>query len=212
MDKHRVLYIDIVKGFCIIWVVWFHTLHPRFVDAYYHVPLFFFISGFYLTDKPDFIAKRFRRLIVPHIKYFIAMYPFWILLHFWDYRTISNFNWDAILYLFRVSDDRFIAWNGPLWFLPILFILSMTSYYINKSKHKAYVNWTIIATLFCFYTQLKGWGALRYFIYLSYFLLGYQIRNIFVLPPPSVYNNFTITATTPIDAMLLCRASYTSGY
>ena len=180
MDKHRVLYIDIVKGFCIIWVVWFHTLHPRFVDAYYHVPFFFFIAGFYLTNNPDFIAKRFQRLIVPYMKWFIAMYPFWILLHYWDYRTLSNFNWNAILYLFRISDGRFIAWNGPLWFLPVLFILSVLTYCLNKIKYRNYIHQLIIACIFLFFTQIKEWGVLHNFIYLSYVLLGYQMRNLFI--------------------------------
>lgn len=180
----RIQYIDSVKGLCIIWVVWFHTLHPSFVDAYYHVPFFFFISGFYINNKKDFITKRFKRLIIPHIKYFIAMYPFWILLHLWDYRTISNFNWDALFYLFSVSEDRFIAWNGPLWFLPILFVLSIIEYFINKCKYNHIINWSIVSFIFISFNQVKSWCVFHYLIFLSYFILGYQIKRLFIIPPP----------------------------
>lgn len=48
MVGKRIDYIDYLKGLSIIWVVWYHTVHPWFVDFSFRMPLFFLASGIFL--------------------------------------------------------------------------------------------------------------------------------------------------------------------
>lgn len=47
MEKKRIEYIDLLKGFSIILVVWFHTAHPAVIDYSFRMPLFFLASSIF---------------------------------------------------------------------------------------------------------------------------------------------------------------------
>lgn len=65
----RVDYIDYLKGLSIIWVVWFHTVHPWFVDFSFRMPLFFLASGifFKIVDIKTYVQKKTNQLLVPFV-------------------------------------------------------------------------------------------------------------------------------------------------
>ena len=73
--KQRDVYVDIVKGWGIILVIWGHSSLFMFDEIYaFHMPLFFFLSGCFFSTKLDFIdftKKKFRQLIVPYIFFLI---------------------------------------------------------------------------------------------------------------------------------------------
>ena len=59
-QKKRIDYIDYLKGLTILWVVWYHTSHPEFVDYPPTMPMFFFLSGIFFKPYPllEFIKKK----------------------------------------------------------------------------------------------------------------------------------------------------------
>ena len=70
--KKRVEYFDIAKGFSMICIILGHLGIGR-VNSFvftFHVPIFFLISGYFLSDKltmEEFIKKKAKRLLLPYL-------------------------------------------------------------------------------------------------------------------------------------------------
>lgn len=176
-DK-RIDYIDLVKGFAILWIVWWHAGVPIFAQPYYHVPIFFFISGMFVNKKDSFITsiqKTIQRIGVPFLFLYIISYPYRMIVYLWDHRTLSGFRWNSILDLFKIEwRADYLYVNVPLWFLVCLFVLQLSYYFINKLPQ-----WSIwilaIASAVCFIftqhipTPLMINNAMHY---LTYYAIG----------------------------------------
>ena len=126
--KERIDYVDLVKGITILWIVWYHSGFYAFGD--YRNPIFFFASGvfFKLTDFHTFITKRLRLIVIPLLFFYLASYPYHILLHLWDMRTFEGFEWGSIFQIFDVAPNRdHLSLNAPLWFTITLFVIQTIS-------------------------------------------------------------------------------------
>lgn len=135
IENKRIEYLDFLKGFAILWIVWWHTCHPSFVDPYYHVPLFFVISGLFFKPYPfkDFIRKKTETLLIPFVFFYIISYLYRIVVHLWDFKTIKGFPWMNILDVFKCMPNGDYLWvNVPLWFLLCLFNVCILYYFIHK--------------------------------------------------------------------------------
>lgn len=70
-DTKRVQYIDIARGIAILCIILGHQgiSDVNRVVFTFHVPIFFFITGYFINDKlgiKDFIKNRVRTLLVPY--------------------------------------------------------------------------------------------------------------------------------------------------
>lgn len=71
-EKNRVQYFDIARGIAMICIILGHlnnSLINRVVFTF-HVPIFFFISGYFMNSKcgiKDYARNKLRTLIVPYI-------------------------------------------------------------------------------------------------------------------------------------------------
>lgn len=131
--SERIDYIDLLKGFAILWIIWIHTTHPDFVGGPYRIPIFFFASGIFFKKRKfkEFLTKRLNTLIIPFFFFYLISYPFRIIVHFWDFRTLSNFNWLSILDLFKsVPQWDYLSVNVPLWFLLCIFVIQVIYYFL----------------------------------------------------------------------------------
>lgn len=109
--KHRLQYIDIAKGIGIFLVVLGHVYRGNAVQNWlysFHMPLFFFISGwlydgknFFIDGYCVFIIKKARKFLLPYIVFLFVNFVYWAIVE-------RNF---------RAFDQ------GPLWFLPVLLIV-----------------------------------------------------------------------------------------
>lgn len=63
---------------------------------------FFFMSGIFFKTEPfnAFMKKKAKTLLIPFIVFYLLSYPFRIIVHYWDFRTISTFEWKCIFDLF----------------------------------------------------------------------------------------------------------------
>ena len=76
--KKRIEYIDLVKGICILMVVWIHCTREKGtpLDNLFfciRMPLYFFLSGMFFKSGIsfiDFIIKKINKLIIPFIFFF----------------------------------------------------------------------------------------------------------------------------------------------
>jgi fucose 4-O-acetylase-like acetyltransferase len=146
-------WIDIAKGIGILCVVVGHAINQlnpenvtiilltiRNVIYSFHMPLFFFLSGFllnYSTTTLEFIRKKVKRLVVPYFFAYILISIFlcisYILIKVPD--SFSGFHY--FLGMLYGTLPGFMAQTGtdifnPLWFLPSLFCALIISYMLLR--------------------------------------------------------------------------------
>ena len=202
----RIEYIDIARGVGIILVVMGHndfasTISPFFYHVIYsfHMPLFFFLSGFFLNISVPFVEyfkKRFNSLLKP---YFFTVF----LIYFTTvaFGVTMSFQ-TALLRIvkFFYGAGYYLDWV-QLWFLTNLFVVSLYAYLflvVADRLHNRWLRWGLllltlwIGTLFLqtFYPftislfgksyQLYGLPFSLDLVLLSgfYFLLGNEVRQI----------------------------------
>ena len=145
INNSREEYMDIAKALGIILVVMGHAQSVGHNMIYlFHMPLFFFISGYFYKDiyseKPNLlIKKRFKNLYIPFIKYEILFLIFHNL--FVKFKFYTNFEGRIFdmntLKDFFVSLTKILTFNGtellviPLWFLPSLFLTTVLFCFIS---------------------------------------------------------------------------------
>lgn len=119
MENKRLQYLDIAKGIGIFLVLWGHLLPDGFLDDFiyaFHMPLFFFLSGFLLCKKrketkKDWKMKLFYQLIVPYL-----CFSFFYLL--WELVVIKETAIGMIYLAWQTVTFRGMA---PLWYLASLY-------------------------------------------------------------------------------------------
>ncbi len=200
MPSERVEYLDVAKGISIFLVASFHSeirgyLHSLF-DAIglFRLPLFFFVSGVFLSLKSDFfgfVIRKFDALLKSYLIILFALGCFSII-----FRGDSVLNLAWILY----GTAETIKW-APMWFLPHLFIVSVMGYLIAKYffSLNAFQNYLAIIVIFAvgiYFANFissthmspllngKNVGLPMSFevslISLGYFLLGYKLKGMVV--------------------------------
>ena len=114
MRRSRIQWIDIAKAIAIILMVLGHSRIPNSLHNFiysFHMPLFFFLSGWTTSWEKDsiiaFIYKKINSLIIPFILYSIVV----ILI-------LPNIDKSVTLGSFICN-----GWQGyALWFIPVLFL------------------------------------------------------------------------------------------
>lgn len=173
--------IDILRGFCMIWIVWYHTNHPQFVDYPFFNATLFFVSGILFKEYPWklFLKKKFNQLLVPFCFFYIIYYFFLVALNYAKYHYVS----DDILYsIFGVFglytyNEAFIV-NYPLWFILALIIIQSISnclLKIIKSRHLLFALSVVISCIGYYYVQSIPTPFMlgRSLPFLVYFLSGF---------------------------------------
>lgn len=186
----RIEYIDYLKGLSIIWVIWYHTTHPAFVDYSFRIPLFFFVSGIFFRPYPlkKFLSKKINTLIIPFIFFYIIYYLFYIALWFIKYKNLTEFDFSNIFQLFGLYKgyENFVI-NPPLWFICALLNLQILLYLIVRIiNNKIAITLVAIALtlLGIFYsfeipTPFMIGRSLNYFIYYTMgYLIGSNISSL----------------------------------
>lgn len=133
MNK-RVDYIDFIKGLTIWVVVWFHTTHPNWLNAWLVSSVFFFLSGYFFRRKPiiSFLNEKVKTILIPFVFFYLISYPYRIFEYFWDNRTLSGFNWTYLFDVFNFQPQTdYLFINVPLWFLLCLFFVQILYYFVS---------------------------------------------------------------------------------
>ena len=175
--KIRIDYIDLIKGLTIFGVIWVHTCHYDWLTPILVNSIFFFLSGFFFKRKPmrDFLDTKASSMLIPFLFFYLISYPFRMVVHYWDYRTLSTFDWGCIWDIFDVSTRTdYLFVNVPLWFLICLFAIQVIYYFVS------YLNKWLIAVLaiLClmlkdlFYSFPAPFMINAAFYYMGFFALG----------------------------------------
>ena len=118
MGKKRNSTIDIYKGIGIVLVMMGHIGFgdiSSYIAHAFHMPMFFFISGFLYQKKQEsfkvWIQRKIGALIVPYLVFGIINYLFWIVIQFQKGESISL---SPIFHLLSVNTTGLAS--GSLWF------------------------------------------------------------------------------------------------
>lgn len=149
-NKERTPLYDVAKGICIISVVLGHLgIATRFV-YFYHLPIFFFISGLFFNAEKhsfkDFLLKKIKSFYVPYV---IISLLFAII---FDFQNMKNIKYVLRIFLF----DGKAPFTGTFWFIPCLFINSTIAFITEKLtvKFDKKIRQGIYLGLFCFYVVM----------------------------------------------------------
>lgn len=136
-------YLDALKGVGIFLMIIGHVMSPiRNIVFSFHMPLFFFVSGYLYRDRivRDILANSSRKVLFP---YFITCIFIWAVFIIRD----GNWKWGLSLFLANGTDT---VWNqtglmvGPLWFLICYVVSILEFHYVLKIRGKVFQLLTIL--------------------------------------------------------------------
>jgi acyltransferase len=189
MSSNRIKWIDTCKGIGIILVIIGHTpIDPiaRSIIYAFHMPLFFFISGYFFSaDKhknvKNYTISKFKTLLIPYISFSIIAFLF---LRFLFDQPIAK---RVFLEEMIISKRNNISFDDPIWFLTSLFTIEIIYYllakYIKNSKALLLIIILIAFMSTVVFKVFSGgnilpWSLDQSLYYLIYFGFGHFIKKI----------------------------------
>lgn len=127
----RLSFIDILKGFTIIWVLWMHMDLPEIIYPSVQMPIFFFISGLFYHAKAPTLWQQIKsdsyRLLLPVLMFSLLAYVVGI--------AKDTIEWNG-----SISDYiNTILSSSIVWFLIALFYFRSLAYPCVKRHKPIYV-------------------------------------------------------------------------
>ena len=134
--RERVHWIDVLRGMAILAVVLSHQSATELWKTYFfsfHVPLWFFVSGYlFPTDaRVDYAAlrrKRWRTIVAPYFWFSVLTYPFWLVVgRRYGIDAVPDVHWwqPLVGILYGSGQGHWMLHNVPLWFLPCLYMTDL---------------------------------------------------------------------------------------
>jgi len=149
-EKSRIEYFDIIKGIGIIFVILGHmTRFTSFSNKAiytFHMPLFFLVSGYFISFKDkykDFVKKKATQLLIPYIFSCVCVLIIQIVKQLIDGKSLVQIfqTFGKLIYAFVYGSGMeyykpfYIPPIGAIWFLLALFISLIT---VRKSLEYKY--------------------------------------------------------------------------
>lgn len=133
MQDNRIDYLDTLKGVGMLMVVLWHidVFNVPWINGLW-MPMFFVISGLFFkssNNPKQYILKKTNGILVPFLTFYILSYIAFYLCN-WLAPNIIKTSASGILDIFTQKQ----YFNGPIWFLLSLFIVSLMMYYISSLK------------------------------------------------------------------------------
>lgn len=168
-SKIRLNKYDNLKGLAIILVVLGHII-PRFDDFavyaniynfiyIFHMPVFFFVAGYFSNIAKNSDIKSFKSLMVPFFLFSIFWYIF-------DYLIRGN-----------VSEVPFIFPPSVLWFLLALFFMKLFLPIFVKIKHVFWILLGLALLIGILDIPNNILAFSRFLCFTPVFLVGYYYKN-----------------------------------
>ncbi len=208
MEKKRIEFIDLAKGFCILLVVFnhIHETDLMLCSSIFRMPLYFFLSGLFFKTYSgfgEFMLKKTNRLIIPFLFFFCLGATLYFVLWRWTPNLRGGIETDNVYS------------NIPIWFLLALFEVNIISFLLIKLAHGKTLPCMILFAL----AGAAGYliECFNYNIYFffdtaltsaPFFFAGYIVRQKTNMLQPNKYDKFwlpvTITCFSIVAATYLC--------
>lgn len=186
----RERWIDYAKAIGIILIVLGHTEFPHSKYLYwFHVPLFFILSG--LTFKPkkysfrNLFQKLVNSLIIPYITFGLLNVTLSNIVHG------HNIFESLVRYLFLFIGGQYATgFIGVFWFISVLFFVELLCKLILNKFGRKRVLYALIPLLFLYFLVLKDialpLGVNLVPLGLFYFFIGHHFRERIAKPQPAL--------------------------
>ena len=196
--KQRIEYIDLAKGFCILFVVLYHIGGPfenadlNRIMSCFRMPLYYFLSGLFFKQYAgffDFVLRKINKLIVPFVFFILIRYLIYcgMILITGDFSHISL----LLTNIVNGFQHETVYLATPLWFLISLFETSLIFSLLSIISSKLIIrerNKDIFIALMSFFIGIIGYGLGVYHINLllwldtcmtavPFYYTGYFLRN-----------------------------------
>lgn len=126
----RVAWVDVLKGLGILAVVWGHSGSKNaFYMFWFHMPLFFFVSGYLYRFKPQetglaYVKRKVNHLLVPYVYYLLLLTLMMFSVSLWKGQSMGHFwsaNWKALL----LGGSLLEGVYATFWFTTCLFFVQV---------------------------------------------------------------------------------------
>ncbi|WP_299063052.1 acyltransferase family protein [uncultured Polaribacter sp.] len=185
----RINWVDQLKGFSIILVVYGHNL--PFIDIYiesFRIPLFFFIAGFFHPKSTTFstIKKRAKQILIPYFLWSFMLFLFWFFIgrNYGDSASLNLSVLKNFLGLFYAQGgNEYMNWGITMWFLPAIFLSFLIFSFVRKLaaiKHQIIVTLVLIGLGFLIPKVLKMhlmWSLDVSMVALFFYAFGFFIKD-----------------------------------
>ena len=164
--KVRINKYDNLKGLAIFLIVLGHLCFFDFIGIsklisfiyIIHLPIFFFVSGYFSKIGINEPVKLFKRLIIPYLIFTIIYY-----IYFLQWGIATNI--------------PFLVPTYALWFLLVIFFMKLLLPIFDKFRYPILMA-LIIAILFGFINlKLDFLGFKRFFVFLPIYLIGFYYND-----------------------------------
>jgi fucose 4-O-acetylase-like acetyltransferase len=138
--QNRIGYIDIAKGLGMLTIIWGHICYvsiSKSIVYAFHIPLFFFLSGFVFQKQRYnsfgvFLKKRAKGLLFPYVVFSFVTWIVWVLYSCLTHSSVESY-WMPLLQTFiSQGSEGYLVHNVPLWFVMCLFAVEVLYYFIAK--------------------------------------------------------------------------------
>ena len=151
--QERIIWIDSLRSIGILAVILGHITSPLGYFIYsWHMPLFFFLGGFFLKyelSTTEFIRKDFKRLIIPYLIFAIAALIIEAIKRILLKREgLDYLNELRGIFMWMDYSSLINTYGFVLWFLPALFFGRLIIYLLNKQIKSILIQTIIISLLF----------------------------------------------------------------
>ncbi|SDD51404.1 Fucose 4-O-acetylase [Paenibacillus sp. UNCCL117] len=185
MQHERIHWVDTLKGIGIILVILGHTpaLNIKGYIFSFHMPLFFFISGYlFQTNKYptfiNFLNKKGKSLLIPYLAFSVIS----ILAN--SVLSQAHIDIKPSLKAFFISTRNQIPFNEALWFLTCIFIVEVMFYLISRVCKYDWLKLVFAIVIYLVGFKLFNnkepqlpWNIDSAMTYLLYFALGYVFKK-----------------------------------
>lgn len=187
--KKRINWVDQLKGFGIILVIYGHNLPV--IEGYiysFHMPLFFFIGGLFHPSNINLevVKKRANQILMPYFLWSCLLFLFWLLIgrKFGDSIALNYSVLDHFIGVFYAQGGHpYMSWGVPMWFLPSIFFTFLFFGLIKKIKEKKHQLLFVLALIsvgFLVPRLLKThiiWSLDVSLVSLSFYALAYYLKD-----------------------------------
>lgn len=191
MHNDRIKWIDTCKGIAMILVILGHSHLPKILQSFiysFHMPLFFFLSGYVFNVKntfKEFSIKKLKTLYIPYLVFSLVIYIFDFTMYFISNKIHKNYNFNFVNRIIGIILPWRGVFSGVLWFLICLVVMEFIMWFIikaSKNNNKIIIAITSIITIIgVIYIKLIGLALPFYidvvFITFIYFSLGYSLKS-----------------------------------
>lgn len=188
----RIEWLDSLRGFAMFFVILGHVgsiaSDQRLLIYAFHMPLFFMISG--ATFRPgkydSFLAcvkDKAKKLLLPYVFLYLINIPFWYL----NKRVLGSSTtpvFDVFMGMFYSNQDLEAMSSGALWFLPVLFFVSVIFYGMveldRKGKLKLEASMLICFALVVYLSMFFGKDAILHWATVPMAIVFYFLGWAFI--------------------------------